>query len=59
MSKQNNVNPDHYKAGSRERPGAAVAKAPPQSDIVKGEARERWLKRERKPVEKAGGRRKA
>jgi hypothetical protein len=55
MSKQNNVNPDHYKVGGLQRPGHAVAKAPQRSEIVKGEARERWLKRERKPAENARG----
>jgi len=28
VSKRNNVNPDHYKVGGRERPGSAAAKAP-------------------------------
>jgi len=28
VSKHNNVNPDHYKVGGRERPGNAAAKAP-------------------------------
>ena len=48
MSKNNNVNPDHYKVGSRERPGNQVAKAPQQSDAVNRDAKERWLKREKK-----------
>jgi len=34
MSKYNNVNPDHYKVGGRERPGNPVAKAPKQHQAV-------------------------
>jgi len=30
MSKNNNVNPDHYKVAGRERPGNAVEKNPKQ-----------------------------
>jgi hypothetical protein len=30
MSKNNNVNPDHYKVAGRERPGKNVVKAPKQ-----------------------------
>jgi len=59
MSKQNNVNPDHYKTDQRDRSRNSVAKASQQSAIVKGEARERWLERERKPANKARGPRKA
>ncbi|HEY7170482.1 MAG TPA: hypothetical protein VH417_06510 [Vicinamibacterales bacterium] len=59
MSKHNNVNPDHYKAGHRDRSGTAVEKASQQSGIVKGEARERWLERERRPAEKGRAPRKA
>jgi len=58
MSKQNNVNPDHYKTDHRDRSKSAVAKAQ-QSAIVKGEARERWLEREKKPDRTSRGPRKA
>ena len=34
MSKNNNVNPDHYKVAGRERPGNAAAKAPQQPQAV-------------------------
>lgn len=51
MSRHNNVNPDHYKAGSRERPGNQVAKAPQQRDAINRDANERWQKRERKTAE--------
>jgi hypothetical protein len=51
MSKHNNVNPDHYKAGGRERPGHQVAKAPQQPEAANREAKERWLKR---GIHKAG-----
>lgn len=33
MSKNNNVNPDHYKLAGRERPGNAVAKAKERADM--------------------------
>jgi len=46
MSKANNVNPDHYKVGGRERPGNQVAKAPKQAAAVNREAKERWSRRE-------------
>jgi hypothetical protein len=48
MSKNSNVNPDHYKVAGRERPGDAVAKAPKASNAVNRTADERWHKRERK-----------
>jgi hypothetical protein len=43
MSKQINVNPDHYKVAGRERPGNAVAKAPKQ-EAQEEKARERWVR---------------
>jgi hypothetical protein len=47
MSKHINVNPDHYKVAGRERTGNAVAKAP-QPDAINRDAKERWIKREKK-----------
>jgi hypothetical protein len=41
VSKSNNVNPDHYKVGGRERPGNAVAKAPKETAAA-DKARQRW-----------------
>ena len=50
MSKNNNVNPDHYKVAGRERPGNAVAKAPKEiSDSEK--MRARWVEREHRKEE--------
>jgi len=59
MSKHNNVNPDHYKTGGRERPGNPVAKAPQQPEAVNRETKERWLKREKKARGKPRGPRNA
>ena len=47
MSKQNNVNPDHYKVAGRERPGNAVAKAP-KSIAELEEMRARWQEKQGK-----------
>jgi len=52
MSKHNNVNPDHYKVGSRERPGNQVAKAPQQPNAVNRGTAERWQKREKTATRK-------
>jgi hypothetical protein len=54
MSKQNNVNPDHYKVAGRERPGNAVAKAPRATAELK-EARARWVERQQKISSKKDG----
>jgi hypothetical protein len=53
MSKNINVNPDHYKAAGRERPGHDLAKRPV---LKKGDAdaRARWERRQR---ESTAGRR--
>jgi hypothetical protein len=59
MSKQNNINPDHYKVSSHERRSNEVARTPQQSEIARGEARERWLERERKATEKGRAPKKA
>ncbi len=44
MSKQNNVNPDHYKVAGRERPGHAVGKASTEHAEFEA-ARARWTER--------------
>jgi hypothetical protein len=46
MSKNNNVNPDHYKVAGRERPGNAVAPAP-KANADREKARARWNERQR------------
>jgi len=48
MSKNNNVNPDHYKVAGRERPGNAVARDPkePESSTEKTRAW-KWVVRQR------------
>jgi hypothetical protein len=51
MSKNSNVNPDHYKVAGRERPGDAVAKAPKASAAVNRGVNERWQKRQQKRAE--------
>jgi hypothetical protein len=47
MSEKNNVNPDHYKIGGRDRPNETVpaGQRPIQTDQER--ERERWEKRER------------
>ena len=47
MSKNNNVNPDHYKAPGRERLSGMAAKSSKQPQAMNRE-RERFLKREQK-----------
>jgi len=51
VSKQNNVNPDHYKVAGRERTGNAVAKAP-QPNAVNRDAKERFDRQDQKQKEK-------
>jgi hypothetical protein len=46
MSKRINVNPDHYKAAGRERPGdAAAARAATERSIAKARNETRWPKK--------------
>ena len=47
MSKNNNVNPDHYKALGRERLSSHAAKSAKQPQAMNRE-RERFMKREQK-----------
>jgi hypothetical protein len=47
VSKQINVNPDHYKVAGRERPGNPIVKARQQPDAQNKE-RQRWEKRSKK-----------
>jgi hypothetical protein len=44
MSKDNNVNPDHYKLAGRERPGKGVA-LKFKAKSTEAEERERWTRR--------------
>jgi hypothetical protein len=46
MSKDNNVNPDHYKLAGRERPGKAVA-AKFKAKSTEADERERWAHRKK------------
>jgi hypothetical protein len=48
MSKQNNVNPDHYKVAGRERNSSVAAKAPQQPRAMNREARERFDRQQQK-----------
>jgi hypothetical protein len=48
MSKQNNVNPDHYKVAGRERNGSVAAKAPQQPQAMNRDAKERFDRRQQK-----------
>ena len=52
MSKNINVNPDHYKVAGRERPGNAVAKTPKESG-ERDKSSERWHRSRERAV---GGR---
>jgi hypothetical protein len=49
MSKNINVNPDHYKVAGRERPGNAVAKAPkePARSVREKSRTAKWQQRQR------------
>jgi len=49
MSKNINVNPDHYKVAGRERPGNAVAKAPkePPRSVREKSRTAKWQQRQR------------
>jgi hypothetical protein len=49
MSKNINVNPDHYKVAGRERPGNAVAKAPkePARSAREKSRTAKWQQRQR------------
>ena len=46
MSKNNNVNPDHYKVAGRERNATVSAKAPQQPQAMNRDAKERFDQRE-------------
>jgi len=51
MSKNINVNPDHYKVAGRERPGHAAPKASKSSTrngVVNDENTQRWQQRQRR-----------
>ena len=58
MSKQNNVNPDHYTVAGRERPGHSVGQASTERATLEA-ARARWterrLRREKKTNQKSKG----
>lgn len=48
MSKNNNVNPDHYKVAGRERNSSVAAKSPQQPQAMNREAKERFDKRQQR-----------
>ena len=48
MSKSINVYPDHYKLAGGERRGQTVVNKEPPSSRSEQQAKERWVKRERR-----------
>jgi hypothetical protein len=54
VSEKNNVNPDHYKIGGRDRPNETIPAGKRPRDEQDAETRERWQEREKeKSKEKA------
>jgi hypothetical protein len=55
MSKQNNVNPDHYKVAGRERNSSVAAKSPQQPRAMNRNIQERFDRRKQQQKKAKSG----